>query len=189
MDENFIVVVNEMFVQFYEEGIIYRVNRFVNWCIKFNIVLLNFEVGNKELIGCILFDVFGYDKKVEFGVIVYFKYFIEGLDEIVEVVIICIEMMFGDIGIVVYFNDVCYKYLVGKNVVYFFIEGCKFFIIVDEYVDMEFGIGVVKFILVYDFNDFIFGQKYNFEFINILIDDGLMNENIGFFKGQKCFDV
>jgi valyl-tRNA synthetase len=189
MDENLTAAVNETFVQLHEEGIIYRANRLVNWCTKLNTALSNLEVGNKELTGRTLLDVPGYDKKVEFGVIVHFKYPIEGSDETVEVATTRIETMLGDTGIAVHPNDARYKHLVGKNAVHPFIEGRKLPIIADEYVDMEFGTGAVKLTPAHDPNDFTLGQKHNLEFINILTDDGLMNENTGSFKGQKRFDV
>lgn len=188
MDENLIVVVMEVFVIFYDEGFIYRFNCLVNWFIYFCIVFSILEVINKDIIGCIMIDVFGYDRKVEFGVFIYFKYLIEGLDEFIIVVIICFEIMLGDSGIVVSFGDVCYVYFVGKYVCYFFIWRLMF-IVEDFYVDLEFGIGVVKFIFVYDFNDYKFGVVYKFEFINVFIEDGLINENGVMFQGQKRFNV
>lgn len=91
-------------------------------------------------------------------------------------VMMCIEIMFGDIVVVVYFEDECYKSLYGKFVFYSF-NGRRIFIICDvEFVDMEFGIGCVKIILVYDLNDFNIGKCYDFEFINVFIEEGLVNE-------------
>lgn len=74
MDFKFLVVVIEVFVWFYEEGIIYCSICFVNWFCIFNFVIFDIEVDKKELIGCILFFVFGYKEKVEFGVFVFFVY-------------------------------------------------------------------------------------------------------------------
>ncbi|UKZ62974.1 uncharacterized protein TrAtP1_004202 [Trichoderma atroviride] len=189
MDPNLTKAVMETFVQLHEEGILYRANRLVNWCTKLNTALSNLEVQNKELTGRTLLDVPGYDKKVEFGVIVHFKYPIEGSDETVEVATTRIETMLGDTGIAVHPKDPRYTHLVGKNAVHPFIEGRKLPIIADEYVDMEFGTGAVKLTPAHDPNDFTLGQKHGLEFINILTDDGLMNENAGPYKGQKRFDV
>lgn len=189
MDANLSAAVAETFVQLHEEGIIYRANRLVNWCTKLNTALSNLEVINKELPGRTLLDVPGYDKKVEFGVIVRFKYPLEGSDETVEVSTTRIETMLGDTGIAVHPQDERYKHLVGRRAVHPFIEGRKLPIIADEYVDMEFGTGVVKLTPAHDFNDFNLGQKHKLEFINILTDDGLMNDNAGPFKGQKRFEV
>ncbi|KAL7819054.1 tRNA synthetases class I domain-containing protein [Trichoderma gracile] len=189
MDPNLTKAVNETFVQLHEEGIIYRANRLVNWCTQLNTALSNLEVKNKELTGRTLLDVPGYDKKVEFGVIVHFKYPIEGSDETVEVATTRIETMLGDTGIAVHPKDARYTHLVGKYAVHPFIEGRKLPIIADEYVDMEFGTGAVKLTPAHDPNDFNLGQKHNLEFINILTDNGLMNENAGPYQGQKRFDV
>jgi valyl-tRNA synthetase len=189
MDKNLSAAVTETWVKLYEEGIIYRSNRLVNWCSKLNTALSNLEVANKELTGRTLLDVPGYEKKVEFGVIVHFKYPIEGSDELVEVATTRIETMLGDTGIAVHPKDERYKHLVGKNAIHPFIEGRKLPIIADEYVDMTFGTGAVKLTPAHDVNDFTLGQKHNLEFINILTDDGLMNENAGAYQGQKRFDV
>ncbi|KAG5962192.1 Valine--tRNA ligase, mitochondrial [Claviceps cyperi] len=189
MDANLSAAVAETFVRLHEEGIIYRANRLVNWCTHLNTALSNLEVENKELTGRTLLEVPGYEKKVEFGVIVHFKYPIEGSDETIEVATTRIETMLGDSGIAVHPNDDRYKHLVGKNAVHPFIPGRKLPIVADEYVEMEFGTGAVKLTPAHDPNDFNLGQKHNLEFINILTDDGLMNENAGAYKGQKRFDV
>lgn len=189
MDENRSAAVSETFVQLHEEGIIYRANRLVNWCTQLNTTLSTLEVDNVDITGRTLFSVPGYDKKVEFGVIVHFKYPIEGSDETIEVATTRIETMLGDTGIAVHPKDERYKHLVGKNAIHPFIEGRKLPIIADEYVEMEFGTGAVKLTPAHDTNDFNLGQKHKLEFINILTDNGLMNENAGPYQGQKRFDV
>lgn len=189
MDENLSAAVAETFVKLHDEGIIYRANRLVNWCTKLNTALSNLEVSNKELAGRTLLSVPGYDKKVEFGVIVHFKYPIKGSDETIEVATTRIETMLGDTGIAVNPKDDRYKHLVGKTAIHPFIEGRELPIIADEYVDVEFGTGAVKLTPAHDPNDFTLGQKHGLKFINILTDDGLLNENAGPYKGQKRFDV
>lgn len=189
MDESRYAAVVENFVRLHEEGIIYRANRLVNWCTRLNTALSNLEVDNKELTGRTLLEVPGYDKKVEFGVIVHFKYPIEGSDETVEVATTRIETMLGDTGIAVHPKDTRYTHLIGKNAVHPFIPSRKMPIVADEYVEMDFGTGAVKLTPAHDANDFALGQRHKLEFINILNDDGLMNENAGPFKGQKRFDV
>lgn len=189
MDANLTAAVTETWVKLHEEGTIYRANRLVNWCTKLNTALSNLEVANKELTGRTLLEVPNYDKKVEFGVIVHFKYAVERSDEMIEVATTRIETMLGDTGIAVHPKDERYTHLVGKTAIHPFIEGRKLPIIADEYVDMEFGTGAVKLTPAHDPNDFTLGQKHNLEFINILTDDGLMNENAGPYKGQKRFDV
>lgn len=179
MDPNFSAAVMETFVLLHDEGIIYRGNRLVNWCTKLNTSLSNLEVVNKELTSRTLLDVPGYDKMVEFGIIVYFKYPIEGSDKMLEVATTRPETMLGDTGIAVHPDDKCYTYLVGKKAVHPFIPGRLLLIIADNYVDMEFGSGAVKLTPAHDPNDFNLGTKHNLEFINILTDDGKMNEHAG----------
>ncbi|KAI1653624.1 tRNA synthetases class I-domain-containing protein [Daldinia decipiens] len=189
MDKNLSAAVTETFVKLHEEGTIYRANRLVNWCTQLNTALSNLEVINKELTGRTLLDVPGYDKKVEFGIIVHFKYPIEGSNETIEVATTRPETLLGDTGIAVHPDDERYKHLVGKKAVHPFIEGRLMPIVADDYVDKEFGTGAVKITPAHDPNDFALGQRHNLEFINILTDDGLMNENAGPYKGQKRFDV
>ncbi|KAI0482352.1 tRNA synthetases class I-domain-containing protein [Xylariaceae sp. FL0804] len=189
MDKNLSAAVTETFVKLHEEGIIYRANRLVNWCTKLNTALSNLEVQNKELNGRTVLDVPGYEKKVEFGVIIHFKYPIEGSDQTIEVATTRIETMLGDTGIAVNPKDERYKHLVGKNAVHPFIEGRLMPIVADDYVDAEFGTGAVKITPAHDPNDFALGQRHDLKFINILTDDGLMNENAGAYNGQKRFDV
>lgn len=189
MDESLTAAVTETFVKLHEEGTIYRANRLVNWCTQLNTALSNLEVSNKELTGRTLLEVPGYEKKVEFGVIVHFKYPIEGSEETIEVATTRIETMLGDTGIAVNPKDDRYKHLIGKTAVHPFVEGRKLPIIADDYVDVEFGTGAVKLTPAHDPNDFSLGQSHGLKFINILTDDGRMNENAGPYTGQKRFDV
>ncbi|TPX15406.1 uncharacterized protein E0L32_004386 [Thyridium curvatum] len=189
MDANLSAAVAETFVRLHDEKVIYRANRLVNWCCKLNTALSNLEVINKELPGRTLLDVPNYDKKVEFGVIVYFKYQIEGSDQTIEVATTRLETMLGDTGIAVHPQDERYKDLVGKNAVHPFIKGRLLRIVADDYVDKEFGSGAVKITPAHDPNDFAIGKRHNLEFINIFTDDGLVNENGGEYAGKKRFDV
>lgn len=189
MSDNFSAAVTETFVTLHEQGIIYRANRLVNWCTKLNTALSNLEVVNKELTGRTLLDVPGYHKKVEFGIIVHFKYEIEGTDEKIEVATTRVETMLGDTGVAVHPDDERYKHLVGKNAIHPFIPGRLMPIVADTYVEKDFGTGAVKITPAHDPNDFALGQRHNLKFINILTDDGKMNENAGPYVGQKRFDV
>jgi valyl-tRNA synthetase len=146
-------------------------------------------VDNKELPGRTLLDVPGYDRKVEFGIIVHFKYPIENSEETIEVATTRPETMLGDSGIAVHPEDPRYTHLLGKFAVHPFIEGRRLPIVADRYVDREFGTGAVKLTPAHDPNDFKLGMTHNLEFINVLTDDGLINENGGPYQGQKRFDV
>ncbi|KUI53957.1 Valine--tRNA ligase, mitochondrial [Cytospora mali] len=189
MDKNLSAAVAENFVRLHEEGIIYRANRLVNWDCSMMTALSNLEVDQEDLKGRTLLDVPGYDKKVEFGVIVHFKYPLEGSDETIEVATTRVETMLGDTGIAVNPKDSRYTHLVGKFAIHPFIEGRKLPIVADDYVDMEFGTGAVKLTPGHDPNDFNLGKAHNLEFINIFTDDGLLNESAGPYAGQRRFDV
>ena len=188
MDKNLSAAVTETFVQLHEEGIIYRANRLVNWCVQLNTALSNLEVDNKELEGRTLLDVPGYERKVEFGVITHFQYEIEGSDERIEVATTRPETMLGDSGIAVHPKDERYEHLIGKKARHPFVNRLMP-IFADDYVDPEFGTGAVKITPAHDPNDFAIGQRQKLEFINILNDDGTMNHNTGDFEGIKRFDA
>ncbi|KAK7736605.1 valine--tRNA ligase [Cytospora paraplurivora] len=189
MDDKFSAAVTDVFVRLYEEGIIYRANRLVNWDSTLMTALSNLEVDNMELTGRTLLDVPGYERKVEFGVMVHFKYPIEDSTEYLEVATTRPETILGDTGIAVHPDDARYTQLVGKYAIHPFIRGRRIPIVADTYVDPEFGTGAVKITPAHDPNDFVLGMTHNLDFINILTDDGLINENGGCYVGQKRFDV
>ncbi|KAL8947813.1 MAG: hypothetical protein Q9222_005940 [Ikaeria aurantiellina] len=188
MDKNLSAAVTETFVQLHEEGIIYRANRLVNWCTKLNTALSNLEVDNKDLEGRTLLDVPGYERKVEFGVLTHFRYQIEGSMERIEVATTRPETMLGDTAIAVNPKDARYQHLIGKHAIHPFVDR-QLPIIADDYVDPEFGTGAVKITPAHDPNDFAIGQRHNLRFINILNDNGTLNNNTGDFQGQKRFDA
>ena len=188
MDSNLSAAVTETFVRMHEEGYIYRSNRLVNWCVKLNTALSNLEVDNKDLEGRTLLDVPGYDRKVEFGVLVHFKYPVDGSKDTIEVATTRPETMLGDTGIAVHPQDKRYQHLIGKKARHPFVNRLLP-IFGDEYVDPEFGTGAVKITPAHDPNDFNLGAQHKLEFINILNDDGTMNKNSGPFEGNKRFDV
>lgn len=180
--------VMEAFVQLHEEGLIYRSNRLVNWCVKLNTTISNLEVDSKELAGRTLLDVPGYDRKVEFGVMTYFKYPVDGSDETITIGTTRLETMLGDTAVAVHPDDPRYKHLVGKFVRHPFIDRL-IPIVADTVADPEFGTGAVKITPAHDQNDFGVGTRHSLPFINILNDDGTLNSNAGRFEGQKRYDV
>ena len=188
MDENHSIATKEHFVRLHEDGTIYRANRLVNWCTQLNTGVSNLEVDNKDLEGRTLLDVPGYERKVEFGVLTTFQYEIEGAEEKVAVATTRPETMLGDTGIAVHPNDNRYKHLVGKFAIHPFVNR-RLPIFTDEYVDPAFGTGAVKMTPAHDPNDFKIGQAHKLDFINILNDNGTLNDNTGDFAGMKRFDA
>jgi valyl-tRNA synthetase len=96
--------------------------------------------------------------------------------------------MLGDVAVMVHPDDNRYKNLIGSNVILPLI-GRKIPIIADEYVDMEFGTGVVKVTPAHDFNDYEVGKRHSLDMINIMSLDGFINENGGEFKGLERFEA
>lgn len=190
MDEKRYKAVMETFCRLHEEGIIYRANRLVNWCCKLSTTLSNLEVEQKQLNGRTLMNVPGYDEKerIEFGVIVSFAYPIENSDEKIIVATTRIETMLGDTAIAVHPDDKRYQHLHGKLASHPFIADRKIPIVADSIaVDMEFGTGAVKITPAHDPNDYDVGVRHKLPFLNILNDDGTLNEHAGEFKGMKRF--
>ncbi|KAK7031713.1 tRNA synthetases class I-domain-containing protein [Favolaschia claudopus] len=190
MDEKRNKAVIEAFCRLHEEGIIYRANRLVHWCVKMNTTLSNLEVDQKQLNGRTLLNVPGYDEKerFEFGVLVSFAYQIEDSDEKIIVATTRPETMLGDTAVAVHPDDPRYKHLHGKFVKHPFVDR-RIPIVTDSIVvDMEFGTGAVKITPAHDPNDYEVGVRHKLEFINILNDDGTFNANTGEkFKGMKRF--
>ncbi|KAG0228368.1 tRNA synthetases class I-domain-containing protein [Mortierella sp. GBAus27b] len=181
--------VTETFCRLHEEGIIYRATRLVNWCTELNTALSNLEVENKELAGRTLLGVPGYDarEKFEFGVLISFAYPVENSEEKLIVATTRIETMLGDTAVAIHPNDERYKHLHGKYVIHPFNQRRIPIVLDDIAVDMAFGTGAVKMTPAHDFNDYEVGKRHNLEFINILNDDGTLNNNCGEFSGMKRF--
>ncbi|KAF7515899.1 hypothetical protein G7054_g14374 [Neopestalotiopsis clavispora] len=180
--------VTETFVRLHSEGLIYRANRLVHWSCRLSTALSTLEVDQKELEGTTKLDVPGYDRKIEFGTIWYFRYPIEGsTDQTLEVATTRPETMLGDTGIAVHPLDDRYKDFVGKTALHPIIPGRRLKIVADEYVDREFGTGAVKLTPAHDHNDFNLGKKHGLPFINILNEDGTLNGNAGPYAGEKRF--
>lgn len=203
LDDDRAYAVRKSFIQLFEEGIIYRDNKLVNWSSALSTSLSNLEVDNKEVPGRQKLKVPGYDKLIEFGCLTYFKYPISKDAEtdaaarennwqgysFIEVATTRPETMLGDTAVAVHPNDERYKSLIGKQAIHPFIPDRKVIIIADEEVEMDFGTGAVKITPAHDPNDFAKAKRHNLEFINILTDDGLLNDNAGTFAGQRRFDA
>ncbi|ODV98039.1 hypothetical protein PACTADRAFT_47861 [Pachysolen tannophilus NRRL Y-2460] len=180
----------EAFVRMHEDGTIYRASRLVNWSVKLNTAISNLEVDNKTIPGRTLLSVPGYDNPIEFGVLTSFAYPVVGSDEKLVVATTRPETIFGDTAVAVHPDDPRYKHLHGKFVQHPFIDKQIPIITDSEAVDMEFGTGAVKITPGHDTNDYNTGKRNNLEFINILTDDGKLNDECGpEWSGMKRFDA
>ncbi|KAI9710224.1 MAG: valine--tRNA ligase [Chrysothrix sp. TS-e1954] len=189
MDDNLSHAVREAFTRLHDEGLIYRANKLVNWCTHLQTTLSNLEVDNIELTGTTKLDVPGYQRKIEFGTIWYFKYPIDGTEDTLEVATTRPETMLGDSGIAVNPKDTRYQHLIGKCARHPFIDGRLLQIVADDHAKIDEGSGAVKLTPAHDPNDFEIGKRHKLEFINIYNDDGTLNANTGPFEGQRRFDA
>lgn len=170
LDEGLNRAVNHVFKTLYDEGLIYRGERIINWDPEAMTALSNEEVIYKEVKGAFY----------------HIKYFIEGTSEFLEVATTRPETLFGDTAVAVNPNDERYKDLIGKNVILPLVN--KLIpIIADEHADPEFGTGIVKITPAHDPNDFEVGNRHNLERIVCINPDGTMNENALEFKGLDRF--
>lgn len=172
MDEGCSKAVLEAFERLYNKGLIYKGERIVNWCPDCKTPISETEVEYEE----------------QNSYLWHIKYNIENSDEFLVVATTRPETMLGDTAVAVNPNDDRYKHLVGKRVFLPIVE--KYIpIIEDRYVDLEFGTGVVKMTPAHDPNDFEVGKRHNLEFINILNDDGTLNENAGIYEGLTTLEA
>jgi len=166
MDEGLSTAVREVFVQLYEEGLIYRANRLINWCPRCHTALSDLEVEHE-------------DKQ---GSLWHLRYPVKGEDRYLIVATTRPETMLGDTAIAVDPEDERYQNLVGKTVILPLLQR-EIPIVADDYVDSSFGSGAVKITPAHDFNDFELGKRHNLECINILDESGVINENGGKYQG------
>ncbi|MBQ7352360.1 MAG: valine--tRNA ligase [Clostridia bacterium] len=159
MDEGNCNAVRKVFVHLYKKGWIYKGKRIVNWCPKCRSSISDAEVEFKDVPSHLW----------------HIRYQIEGTDKYIEVATTRPETILGDTAVAVNPNDDRYKDVVGKNVVLPLVN--KLIpIVADEYVEMDFGTGVVKITPAHDPNDFEVGLRHNLEVVKVIGDDGVMNE-------------
>lgn len=190
MDPQLSKAVVEAFVRLHDEGVIYRSNRLVNWCVRLNTALSNEEVDQLEIKGKTMLTVPGYEatERFEFGTMVYFAWEIEGTSERITVGTTRPETILGDVAIAVHPEDERYKHLVGKRPIHPFIPSRKMIIVADELADPTKGTGAVKITPAHSFEDYEVGVRHKLEMINVLNDDGTMNSNAPApYAGMKRF--
>jgi len=170
LDEGLNQAVNKVFVDLYNKGLIYRGERIINWDVQAKTALSNIEVEHKEIEGALY----------------HFKYILEDGSGHLEIATTRPETMFGDVAVAVHPKDKRYQHLVVKKVL---IPGNKIAIpiILDEYVDIEFGTGAVKITPAHDPNDFEVGNRHDLERPICMNTDGSMNELAQKYQGLDRF--
>lgn len=171
LDEGLNRAVNEVFVKMYNEGLIYRGEKIINWDVQSRTALSNIEVEYKDVEGAFYHFIYP---------------FVDGEGGL-EIATTRPETMFGDTALMVNPNDERYQKYIGKEV---YIPGTTRVIpvISDEYVDIEFGTGVVKVTPAHDPNDFEVGNRHNLERLLCMEEDGLMNSLAGIYEGLDRFE-
>ena len=162
MDEGLSQAVLEVFTRLYNKGLIYRGEKIINWCPKCKTSISDAEVNHV-------------DKEGHFW---HIKYPIIGTDDYMIIATTRPETMLGDTAVAVHPEDERYRKYIGKNLLLPIVNK-EIPVIADEYVDREFGTGVVKITPAHDPNDFEVGLRHDLPRINVLNDDGTMNAAAG----------
>jgi valyl-tRNA synthetase len=171
LDEGLSEAVKEVFVKLYEKGFIYRGERIINWDPAAKTALSDIEVIHKEVEGAFY----------------HMEYPLADGSGKLRVATTRPETMLGDSGVAVHPEDERYAHLVGKTVI-LPIVGREIPIVADDYVDKEFGTGVVKMTPAHDPNDFEVGNRHNLERILVMNEDGTMNDLAGKYAGMDRFE-
>jgi len=171
MDEGLSKAVRTVFVKLYEDGLIYRDNRLINWCPRCHTALSDIEVEHE-------------DKK---GHLWHIRYPVAGEHgKFVTVATTRPETMLGDSAVAVHPEDERYRHLIGRKVILPLINR-EIPVVADEYVEREFGTGVVKITPAHDFNDFEVGLRHGLDKINILDESGIINAAGHQYEGMDRF--
>ena len=172
MDERLSTVVTETFVQLYEQGLIYRGKRLVNWDPELKTAVSDLEVESEE----------------EDGFLWHIAYpLVGGSGDKLVVATTRPETMLGDVAVMVHPEDDRYRHLIGQKVVLPLV-GREIPVIADDYVDREFGTGVVKVTPAHDANDYAVGQRHGLPIIGVLNLDATLNDEAPeIFRGMNRF--
>jgi valyl-tRNA synthetase len=171
MDEGLSLAVRKVFVQLYEEGLIYRGQYIINWCPRCHTALADLEVEHEEVDGHLY----------------HIRYPFPGRQDGIVIATTRPETMLGDTAVAVHPEDDRYSDLPAETVILPLMER-ELPIIRDSYVDREFGTGGLKVTPAHDPNDFELGSKHNLERIKVIGDDGRMTEAAGAYAGLDRFE-
>ncbi len=172
MDEGCSKAVRHVFVKLYNEGLIYRGERIINWCPNCKTAISDAEVIFEE----------------QQGSFWHIRYPLADGSGYIQLATTRPETMLGDTAVAVHPDDERYKDLVGKNVILPLVNK-EIPIVADEYVEMDFGTGVVKITPAHDPNDFEVGRRHGLPVINVMNEDGSINENGGKYAGLSGLEA
>ncbi|EPN3643961.1 valine--tRNA ligase [Enterococcus hirae] len=172
LDDGLSEAVRKVFVTLYEKGLIYRGEYIINWDPQARTALSDIEVIHKEIEGAFY----------------HMSYELADGSGVVEIATTRPETMLGDTAIAVHPEDERYKALIGKKVILPLVNK-EIPIIADTYVDMEFGTGVVKITPAHDPNDFEVGNRHDLPRVNVMNENGTMNDLAGKYAGMDRFEA
>ena len=173
MDEGLSRAVRTVFVRWFDEGLIYRGNRIINWCPRCTTALSDIEVEHEETA----------------GELVTFSYELADGSGHVSVATTRVETMLGDSGVAVHPDDERYRAVVGKELVHPFFPDRVMRVVADDAVDPDFGTGAVKVTPAHDPNDFEIGERHDLEKINILNETATLTDVAGRFAGLDRYEA
>ncbi|GAJ26092.1 valyl-tRNA synthetase [Liquorilactobacillus sucicola DSM 21376 = JCM 15457] len=177
LDDGLSKAVRKVFVKLYQKGLIYRGEYIINWDPKARTALSDIEVIHKDVKGAFYHVKYPFADDTTFAGKKY-----------IEIATTRPETMMGDVAVAVHPSDKRYKDLVGKTLV-LPLQGRHIPIIADEYVDPEFGTGMVKITPAHDPNDFGVGNRHDLKRINTMNEDATMNANAGKYEGLDRFEA
>jgi len=172
LDEGCSEAVQEVFIKLYEKGLIYRGERIINWCPECKTSISEAEVE--------------YEEQQSF--FWHLRYPIVGSNEFLELATTRPETMLGDTAVAVNPKDERFKHLIGKKLILPLCDR-EIPIIADDYVDIDFGTGVVKITPAHDPNDFEVGLRHNLPIINVMTDDAHMNDTVPKYQGMDRYEA
>ncbi len=172
LDEGCSKAVREVFVRLYEQGLIYRGERIINWCPHCRTSISDAEVEFEEKAGHFW----------------HLRYPFKDGSGYLELATTRPETMLGDTAVAVHPDDERYRDAIGKTLILPLV-GREIPVVADTYVEKDFGTGVVKITPAHDPNDFEVGLRHNLEVINVMNDDGSINENGGKYCGMSGLDA
>jgi valyl-tRNA synthetase len=172
MDEGLSTAVRKVFVDLYDQGLIYRGDYIINWCCRCHTALADLEVEHEEIEGHLYHIRYPYADGSGFAVVATTRP----------------ETMLGDTAVAMHPDDERYRNLTAQNVILPLMEK-EIPIIRDTYVDMEFGTGALKVTPAHDPNDFEIGNRHSLENVKVIGDDGHMTTEAGRFAGLDRFEA
>ena len=186
MDPDYYQAVIDVFIDLYKKGYIYRGKRMINWDVKAKTALSDEEVIRKETQQKLYYLKYFLDNKSTTGS--QTSDFGQVASDFITIATVRPETIMGDSAVFVHPDDERYKHLHGKFVFVPLINR-RVPVIADDYVTMDFGTGALKITPAHDINDNVLGQKHNLEVIDILNEDGTLNEAAQLYIGEDRFEA